>query len=465
MWPGRGRAGPGRATLVILVGPRRIECGVLAGTGARARWLAESLVELSLGDAGGIASSVDVLSGVLQGAARGTFDEVVAVVADCWLAAVDLPWTAALKDKRTADFHARSQLAGAGFEVDPADALRLDDAPFGEPRLAVAYPAMLLAALARLAGTLNARLASVAPLSVVAWATVRRGRARLQALAVADAGSVLVARSERPGGASPGAVTVRRAEDAGEAFGREVPDLWRRLCLREPRLAEVKEVAVLDLANSDDAWQKTHGLFAAVDLAASCPPHWADVSPRLRLAASAIGLNLALDAAPRTASPTPLRRVALGSAALLAGLVSLDAAQTVLAARSLHAQLARETAASQPAPRRTAWTRDELARVQAVNAAVRSLNLPVSAILRALEPPRDLRILVLGVETMGGASDAPESRVKLVAEAPTTAEMARYVAFVSARRPFTEAYLMRHEFDEAAAERSLRFTIEATWRE
>jgi hypothetical protein len=117
------------------------------------------------------------------------------------------------------------------------------------------------------------------------------------------------------------------------------------------------------------------------------------------------------------------------------------------------------------APRAVEWSRNELARVQAVNVAVRELNLPFEAILRALEPPKDMRVAVLSMTTAASTSGALASRVKIVAEARTGAEMARYVAFVAERKPFTGAYLVEHEIDETAVERPYRFTLEASWND
>jgi hypothetical protein len=69
------------------------------------------------------------------------------------------------------------------------------------------------------------------------------------------------------------------------------------------------------------------------------------------------------------------------------------------------------------------------------------------------------------VDTTGSGSPGRASSVKIVAEARTGSEMARYVAFVGQRKPFARAYLTRHEIVEAVAERTYRFTVEALWNE
>lgn len=75
----------------------------------------------------------------------------------------------------------------------------------------------------------------------------------------------------------------------------------------------------------------------------------------------------------------------------------------------------------------------------------------------------DLRVAVLSLTTTPATSSSQASRVKIVAEARTGADMARYVAFLAERKPFTGAYLSEHEIDENAPERPYRFTLEAEW--
>ena len=102
-----------------------------------------------------------------------------------------------------------------------------------------------------------------------------------------------------------------------------------------------------------------------------------------------------------------------------------------------------------------------------MSTAIRELNLPISAILHALQPPQDIRVAVLGLETTNassGAAGQPTS-VKIMAEARTGADMARYVAFVAERKPFIAAYLTQHEINTSVPEQPYRFTVEALWNE
>jgi hypothetical protein len=148
---------------------------------------------------------------------------------------------------------------------------------------------------------------------------------------------------------------------------------------------------------------------------------------------------------------------------LVAGGLSLLAWQAVQRVNGLQQQLEAVQLRSAPAAP-AALSRDEQARVPAVNAAIREMNLPVSALLQALQPPRDIRVAVLGVDVLG-ASPGATTGIKITGEARTGAEMARYVAFVSSRKPFTGAYLTRHEIDDTTPERPYRFTVEAAWND
>jgi hypothetical protein len=122
-----------------------------------------------------------------------------------------------------------------------------------------------------------------------------------------------------------------------------------------------------------------------------------------------------------------------------------------------------------PASRQIARSADELARIAAINSAVISLNLPFAELLAALQPPRDIRVGLLGIDLLAQGSTAASvntgTALKLNAEAASGAEMTRYVAFIADRRPFVAAYLVNHEVVAADPARPYRFTVEATWRE
>lgn len=463
---------PSRTTLFVMIGAQHIECGVMRGSGSSAQWVKDSLVKHVIEEFDGIESPMLALTAAIQRLplllSLSSVDAVRVVVADCWLAVAGVPWSQNLKRTANADTFARTQLSGAGFEIDPADTLKLDDAPFESPRLTVAYPTTLLTALNYLADHLNGRLISILPLSVAAWGLALRQRGvRPQALAVLDNELMMfgyVSKGRHPRLTD---VSVRRSASGSALTDQHLREVWQRLCLRDPSLAEMGQVALLDLTCSGNSKRSADQPFVLIDL----PPQVAAVSPSgvtpgLHLAANAGHLRHILDAMSNASTPLPGRWLALGAAVLFAAIMILQAVDTRQSVESLSSLLAAATNATQHVARPSSWNREEITRVKAVNAAIRELNMPISSILRALEPPRDIRVAVLSVETGAGSSSTTQvSNIKIVAEARTSAEMARYVGVVSERKPFTGAYLTEHEIDKTSAEQSYRFTVEAPWSE
>lgn len=447
MSPVKGWPRPAGDTLVLALGAHRIHGAVLG----RAGWRDDSAFEVEIETAGAQQRDLGVLAAALRAIpAQSGVARLRVLIADSWLACASFPWSAALQHSAHAERTARTHLALAGFEIDAGATLRLDDAPFGAPRLALAYPAPLLTALAQAAQASGARLDSVLALSVAAWPLAGR-----HALALQDDGLVVLARG-RAGHMDD--ITVRTV---AQVSPRSLQEAWQRQCLRDPQLAALAAVPWLDLTGDAPASAAPPAPFVPVALPQG------GVAPSLRLAAASTRRN-PLDAVADAPVVAWQRLAVLACAALLA-------LASVAYAFQSGAELKALQQARQAVPRSAAavshaaeWSSAELARVQAVNVAVRELNLPFEAILRALEPPRDLRIAVLSMSTtagMSGSAGTPGSRVKIVAEARTGAEMARYVAFVAERRPFTGAYLIEHEIDQAAAERPYRFTLEATWND
>jgi hypothetical protein len=177
------------------------------------------------------------------------------------------------------------------------------------------------------------------------------------------------------------------------------------------------------------------------------------------LAARARSVRHALDAVRQRAPVS----IAGGLVLILgAALVAVLLGELIQNARIMHEFEARLNGMrpTQPVATAPAWRREELSKVRAVNKAVRELNLPIAAILRALRPPRDIRVAVLGVD----AASSEAQSIKIVAEAASGAEMARYVGVISGREPFSAAYLIKHEIDEKSPGRPYRFTVDAPWR-
>ncbi|MDR1935081.1 MAG: hypothetical protein LBS49_05805 [Candidatus Accumulibacter sp.] len=444
--------------LYIAIGAGRLDGALLLGSGRRARWPEDARFSLPMPPIGGEAALLEAIAAaereMLACADKSAVCEVRVLVADSWLAQTELPWTMAMRRPAAAQASAATLIELAGFDGDWARPMSLDDAPYGLPRLAVAYPQTLIAGLERLVAALGARLGSVLPFSVAAWETIpRRGKQTLAALAILDRGLLVFAF----GSGRLGEVAVRRSPPGDGESARSLRESWRRMCLRRPELAGLKSLTVIALDAS--AAGAPEAPFEPFDLSGG-PANGLPVS--LRLAARAHAVRHALDAVPQHPHPSSGTRAAL---ALGAVLLAAMTGQLITNAREIGA-LATRIDEIRPAPVpvvvEPAWSRGELPRVHAVNAAIRELNLPVAAILRALQPPPEIRVAVLGIDASAVADEGTRS-VKVFAEAPTGAEMARYVGFVSARRPFISAYLNKHEIVEAAAGRSFRFTLEVRW--
>lgn len=382
------------------------------------------------------------------------------LVADPWLMACRLPWSDALLHPATAEAFARARLTAAGFDVQPADVVRLGDSPYLQPRRAVGYPAALMAALARVAQAWGGAPGSVVPLSEVAWQWTARKRvgAPGDPLAVWFPGGTLVLQGDsRLIDVAARFVGEVHAEPATQA--QALATLWQRMGLRNPRLAQAVTLRGLNLWPDSPPWPALGLPLADVG------PVGTDVAPLLVLAAGFAGSALdAVQGGGRRGSV--VLRVAAAALLALSLVLAKDAHDHWRVnqdfARLEQSDPGRRLAELKPGAREL--SRDEAVRVGAVNAAIRELNMPVSALIGALQVPRDLRVALLSVD-MTGASTMPQggATVKVVAEARTGAEMARYVAHIADRRPIARAYLMRHEVQQSNPARPYRFTVEAVW--
>lgn len=420
------------ATIFVVIGARRVEC-VLQQAG---QWRQHACFELA--DA-----SMPALVHQLQACAHSCSAHLApgkhvlrVLVADVWLAAAPVFWSESLRQPDRAQAFARGRLEALGFSLQDDDLLRLDDAPYGQPRLAVAYPAVLLGALAQLAHQLGARLNSLLPLGVAAWETLTSGDGR-RALAVQDDGMLLVLH----GCGHVQDLSCRRI--AGDAVNERAA-LWRRLQLRDTQLAGMETLPVLDLAAT------------APD---SKPlPLDSAPSPALQLAAAARGSALGA-ISPTRRHATPLRLAA--SVVILATAMLLLLAVDTVQRRSAPMVAAGPTASLPQRGAALPLTTREAARVTPVNGAVRALNQPIIKLLRALEPPAGLSVALLGLD-IKDAAGARGPRMQVTALARTPADMSRYLRFLAAQTALTGVYLTGHEIVDVRPH-PYRFTLEAVW--
>lgn len=452
MLPGKRAAA--RGTLFMLIGGRGIEYAILEGGHGKGRWRTDGGLALELGvtDGGPLAALCKALQALPP---TSGVDEMRVLVADSWVAMATLPWSDIMRQRDSATGQARLRLAGAGFTLALADVVRVDDASFGVPRLAVAYPADLLAALVQVAARSDAVLASVLPLSVAGWNATRQGRAAASVLVLAGAGIGAIAHGS--GGARLQTVTVR--SEAGAETVAQVQRLWERACLRDAQLAAMGQPGLLDLAASDG---DHGGAFHRIELRAAS--RQGPVSPALQLASACAVQRDGLDAIGILHNPSRAQWALLACAFALTCAALGYAVKAGTAAHALQAALEAPQRVS-PAPPAPEWSPTEATRIGAVNAAVRQLNLPFDALLRALAPAPDLEVAVLSVATGAVSGTNSASSVKIVAEARTRADMARYAALVAQREPFVHTYIIEHELDSTVPERRYRFTLEATWQD
>ena len=139
MWPVEA------PVLHVAVGAQRVEWGVLK----QGQWVpalsGKLLIQASQGTTPVVAAIDEALRAIeANHALLEAVSQVRVMLSDRWVAQAALPWSADLLDADRADAFVRRQLAASGFDVLGQDAVRLDDAPFGQPRWAVAYPAAIL---------------------------------------------------------------------------------------------------------------------------------------------------------------------------------------------------------------------------------------------------------------------------------------------------------------------------------
>lgn len=439
------------AMLLMVVGSGHVELGSADGAGGVVR-LARVEIDAAEPPQAGAAAAIAQAVRAVQPAARA----LRVLVSDRWVSLSTLPWTDELTRRHTADAVVRRALQDEGCDVGVGDVVRAEDGPYRTPYLAVLYPAALLAALRAAAVALGVPLQSVLPLSLAAVEVAQAQRPpELQALAVLEGSTASFLR-----------VTGSRAMVLQVVQGAQLAGLdllWRRVAARHAVLSGGPGLHVFDLTGQ----QAQAGRAAELPGIAVLPlPLTGDAPAALRLAALTIGLQHRLDA---LRAVSPWRRWSTVAALAAAGVCMGAAYVAATAVADLRAQQAHAGAAAAvlvPAAVARGWTPDELGRVKAVNAAINELNMPVGSLLSELKPPRDIAVLLLGVEVQPvGAAQGSGSKLKVSAEGGSAYDMARYLAFLASRPAFASAYLVHHEAQQQDGAAHYRFTIDVEGRE
>lgn len=458
-----------RATLYLSVGAQTLHAVVCE----QGSWQAQSAVEIAVADGGAVNQNTAVelllasiqllqhrlVAGLVQDTdLTGPVDVHVSISAR-WLPSETLPWSDAVGSSELR-MVVTDHLQQSGFLLGAQDVVRWEDAPWGSPRWVVAYPASVLQALGQLADALDGRLVSVLPAAGLVAQVFCQQHRGMVVIGHVEAG--LFHLVEIYDGCVQS--TMQRALDGvlpkndctllTESVGR----IWRSIQLRSPHLHEVPELTVLFETEA-----RSLAGTADLKLLAWPEPEQCQVAPMLRALRSAKSTGNSLDA---VVSRTPL---SFGSYFLLAGAsivffaliwvfgLNVQAIHGLESAR----QVARSTVV-QSGP--IALSKVQQDQVVAVNAAIRQLNMPVAELLRALHPPKDIRVALLGIDLSDSASEAGLPKLKLTAEALSGEDMTRYLGFLDGRRPFVQASLVRHEVMQNVSENPWRFTMELTWR-
>ena len=455
-----------QTVLHVCVGPQGLSLGWTEG----GRWLPDRFMELAWPGPRAGERFDELLAGVAkrieqQGAGGWAADELRVLVCDVLLASAALPWSEVLLDAALAPAMARGQLAHAGHEVDADAVLRVDDAPLGHSRWVVAYPAPLMKAFEALAGTVKGRLHSVLPWSLAAWHSAQPRRLRVLGV-WADGVSGLVHASAQ------GHVLQARLRSAPDARATLLKQ-WQRhgldvdLAVDKPDVepAVPGKLRVFDLRRHRDATVRP-GDSQMDAMPEAVNPEEAEfkATPLLRLSASLVSRpRIALDAVQRPGRPGWWALAAALALCLVGAGLAVQTVQEWRTGQALASawEATRRPFAQAPAPSAD-WTREERARIAAVNEAVARLNLPANLLLEALLPPADIKISILSVDIKPAPGPGPATSV-IQAQARSGQDMARYVAFVASKPPFSAAVLRQHEWLENEAIRPYRFQMEATW--
>lgn len=451
--------------LWLVLGVRRVCWGAVLGRAYGARWECWGTVDIPEAGSGNRSALMRALSNLpeMPFSLAPAGARLHVWMDDFWVPMDMLPWGDALKDEGTALSSAREVLREHGHDVRHADRIRLDDMPWGQPRLAVAYPDEVIGWIEDQARRWSTALASVRVASIACRAAQER-RTRKSALAVLlDDRLVLTGPTELR--------TIPLASDSpsresGVELIRQIENGWARLVLRYPSWVTVTQVPLVNCQSSGDQLDEVPVPFALIHPMGSPTDSAQEPLGHVLVEQSLKARPHPLDAVADRRST----RVTLVSLAMVfclgLMLLGLVAKRQFQVKELLAAAVSKHSATVSATNTATPLSKLELARVPAVNQAVRQLNLPVQALLHALEPPKDLMVAVLSVDSVGqGAPSGQASSIRIVAQTPNSADMTRYVAFVGDRRPFTGAYLRKHEWVDGASQKQVRFTVEATWND
>lgn len=489
MWPAKSRRG---SLLCVHLGAHSVQSALWLG-GRRVKesfravpvgWRDEDALVAILG-------SWTQDSGWLE-TARGA-GELRAIISDHWLAAASVPWSNAQLTKKKARQDAWEHVNAAGYDVLHDERICLDDCAARQPRLALAYPTRILTALKGLARESGVRFIHASSLGVSVATRLRsmRPRPKIGALAIVE-----------PGAPELRAATFVKLDSACERIEQivtrniraECGAVWRGLEQAWMRLgwggqgetgSQLAACAVIDAnlagvplraaaKSADTVWLPVDWTVSQDDTNSVGWFEWLGA----QLGDAAEPLDVRLERSSKMASGFRPARLGVPTRPWqVAAIASVAAATVWLASEATEHHkrlvLVRAARAAALAPRTPAvpppspQTRE---RLLAVNRIIGHLNIPVEGVLRAIQPPADIQVGLIGLEAFASdtqRSDGTAGRplLKVMAEAPSALDMTRYVSYLGGRRPLTRAELLKHELVKRGnSDSSYRFYVEIGWQ-
>jgi hypothetical protein len=166
------------------------------------------------------------------------------VLSNCWSRMMMIPWSDALLKETNASAFLQSQYVALYGDEARDWVITADDAPYGQPRLACAIERSLIEAIQRLAQEHRFSCQSVEPILSAAWrATAGSAAHQAKAFAVVEAGWISMAATSR------GRINGIQSQPCRHNWPDELPRIWQRWILRSPELADIAQVALLNLTD------------------------------------------------------------------------------------------------------------------------------------------------------------------------------------------------------------------------
>ncbi len=460
--------------LFIVIGTNFISSGLTTGRRSNYLWLDNSLSHVKIRNENSTLSSqaqlLQALKNLIELNNYKDVNNIRVLIADSWLVVTELPLQNKSIRENIRQREIYTKIVTSGYEIDPADTIRSSTIANGATSLAIVYPSIILNALEQLSKELNASLESLLALSAAAWninfnnnleSKNQANRSNVQI--VIDEGIIIFSRSSTENFLILGESSVRTNIDTNEELYKQIHTNWLRLIMRDNRMKHVRYADLLDLTNSDELKDKKDVFFKHNK---RLKQNNTSVPLRLILAAQVSGVNSDFDAISTSFDLKFLQWSIVISFFFVALVLAFNLLETNSNIQALSAEMKLQNNQQQIKKNDKTLSAEKVVKVNAVNDAIKALNLPLSLILRELEPPRDIKVALLSLETsLNGSSSINSSKFKIVAEAKNSLDMTNYVAFVSSRKSFSNAYLIQHEINLNLADRPYRFTLEATWKE